>query len=631
MKNIKITSKLIVGFGSVLAFILVVGMSGISGMKEIIPQVQTLYNDRIEPSIQMGLLTQHWLQIRAWTLAHILETDPAKLKIYEEEIQKHFKAADSVQKAYEATYLVTEEKDILREFKQYKEAYMKIWPQIIAESRANRNESAFALSNTARTSLLGVIKSAEKLMIIQEKIGKSVVEESLQHSQVVVKNVWIIIGIGLCISIILAFYISKIISTPIKKLQKAAESVTNGNLDVQVYNDSKDEIGKLAAAFNIMVAQNQRILQNLQHKEEELRGSVSELLAAMQEFSEGDCTVSIEQESSDEAINQLFVGFNETVQKINSVLTEVSRVTEVTSSSASELNSTAEEMMKVGQEQAQKTTEVSSVMDELVNTIRHNSQSTTVTTKIVYENSQNAQDSGVIMKKTLEKMRIIAEVVQTSSKTIQRLGETSENIGQIVMTIEEIADQTNLLALNAAIEAARAGEQGRGFAVVADEVRKLAERTSIATKQISETIRSIQSETHQAVVDMTRGSKEVKEGIVLADEAGVALTTIFEGTKKVEDMISSIASATEEQASASEQINGNIANMVAATEQTSHALSEIVTTVSNLSEMTANLSRLIGRFHLGGNIGVQVPIYSKVAASKPVTSLKSASSKGYLK
>jgi len=195
-------------------------------------------------------------------------------------------------------------------------------------------------------------------------------------------------------------------------------------------------------------------------------------------------------------------------------------------------------------------------------------------------------------------MKSIAEVVRKSSNTVQELGKSSNQIGEIISVIDDIADQTNLLALNAAIEAARAGEQGRGFAVVADEVRKLAERTTKATKEIASMIKKIQVDTQGAVKAMEEGTQKVDEGISHADKAGVSLREIVQLSQEVTTMISQIVAASSQQASASEQISHNIEIINTTTEQTAQGIQQIAKAAEELNKFTDRLYQLLEKFKL---------------------------------
>jgi methyl-accepting chemotaxis protein len=195
-------------------------------------------------------------------------------------------------------------------------------------------------------------------------------------------------------------------------------------------------------------------------------------------------------------------------------------------------------------------------------------------------------------------MKRIAGVVKKSSHTIQALGRSSKQIGEIVSVINEIADQTNLLALNAAIEAARAGEQGRGFAVVADEVRKLAERTTKATKEIASMIKSIQKDTEEAVYSMDEGTREVDNGIGLADKAGASLKEIMQVSQRVADMVTEIAAASEEQSRAGEEISNNVESINKLAEQTATRTQQVARSAEDLDRLTETLRQVVSQFKL---------------------------------
>jgi methyl-accepting chemotaxis protein len=231
-------------------------------------------------------------------------------------------------------------------------------------------------------------------------------------------------------------------------------------------------------------------------------------------------------------------------------------------------------------------------------TITDNASNSTRTAEVAEQNGQIAFKGGKAVEDTVSKMKDIAMVVKNTSTSIEKLGSSSQAIGEIISVIDDIADQTNLLALNAAIEAARAGEQGRGFAVVADEVRKLAERTSDATKQIAKMIKGIQQETQDAVLVMQTGTKEVENGIKLADDAGNSLRLIVSSSQELINMITQISAASEQQSATSEEISKNVNSISKVISESARQIEDIAESSDNLSQQTVLLTELMSQFKL---------------------------------
>ena len=205
---------------------------------------------------------------------------------------------------------------------------------------------------------------------------------------------------------------------------------------------------------------------------------------------------------------------------------------------------------------------------------------------------------GDIVSRTVDGMQSIAKSVEESANTIEELGRNSDQIGEIITVINDIADQTNLLALNAAIEAARAGEHGKGFAVVADEVRKLAERTTKATKEIRGKIELIQDKTAGAVEAMNSGRKDVDAGVGFATEAGVSLTNIVEIVKNVSNMINQIAAAEEQQSAAAGEISSNMESIANVTKEASGSVKDTSNAANELSKIASELQTMTSQFKL---------------------------------
>jgi methyl-accepting chemotaxis protein len=212
--------------------------------------------------------------------------------------------------------------------------------------------------------------------------------------------------------------------------------------------------------------------------------------------------------------------------------------------------------------------------------------------------SETAQSGAEVVRQTTDGMERIARRVMDAAKTVEDLGTRSEQIGQIIGTIEDIADQTNLLALNAAIEAARAGEQGRGFAVVADEVRALAERTTRATREIGDMIKAIQKETKGAVSAIEEGVAEVERGTEYSVRLGQSLEQILCQINDVTTQVNQIATAAEEQTATTGEIATNIQQVTDVVHQTARSATETAAAASQLSSEADHLQKLVGQFKL---------------------------------
>src|SRR5690606_22095344 len=259
-------------------------------------------------------------------------------------------------------------------------------------------------------------------------------------------------------------------------------------------------------------------------------------------------TVQLQSERDDD-IGRLFRGFNQAVANLRLMIVEVGHAITAAASAATQISSASEELAAGTQEQAAQAHEVAAAVEQMVATVVENARTAGQVTHAVEESQETARQGGVVVASTAAKMESIAQRTADVAAAVERFAASSEQIGAIVEVIDGIAEQTNLLALNAAIEAARAGEHGRGFAVVADEVRKLAERTSQATKEVTTIIGRLQADTAEAVAVTTRSKEGVRQGITLAEEAGTALQRIVDQAQGTSNLITQIAAASEEQSS----------------------------------------------------------------------------------
>lgn len=427
----------------------------------------------------------------------------------------------------------------------------------------------------------------------------------------------LITALAIGAGVIVAFFLARMISQPISELNKAAKEVAAGKSDISLVIRTHDELSELGASFTSMVQSINRMIgelntshadvtrvlgevnlakQETERSKAHLEEEVADLLRTIDALAEGDFSQDIRLDDTDSEIIKLRSRLQAMIESLRRLIMQVQDVVMTVAESADHISSGAEQLSSGVQNQARQTELVSEAMDKMTETISANSHNAGETASVAVKNGEIARRSSEIVLQTVGKMNEIAKVVEQSSSTIGQLGESSAQIGEIVSVITEIADQTNLLALNAAIEAARAGEQGRGFAVVADEVRKLAERTQQATKQITVMIATIQRESSGAVKAMEQGSNKVREGIDLAEKAGQALQDVVQSSESVLQMVQNIADASRQQTATSENIAHNVEQIALVASESAQGVGNIAQTATTLQTLTEQLETRIAQF-----------------------------------
>jgi len=297
-------------------------------------------------------------------------------------------------------------------------------------------------------------------------------------------------------------------------------------------------------------------------------------------------------------VELLLQGVGKMALALRDTLSRVLNSAQGVGTAASQVRSASERIATGADEIAGQTTSVSTAGEEMSATSGDIAKNCQMAAEGAQRATQSAQNGSIVVKATIAVMGQIADKVQESAKTVESLGTRSDQIGEIIGTIEEIADQTNLLALNAAIEAARAGEQGRGFAVVADEVRALAERTTRATKEIGEMIKAIQCETKEAVIAMEQGVCQVEAGTIEAAKSGDALRDILDQINAVAMQVNQIATAAEEQTATTSEISNNMQQINEVIKLTATGAHESVNAAVQLHENSDELQQLVQQFKL---------------------------------
>jgi len=317
---------------------------------------------------------------------------------------------------------------------------------------------------------------------------------------------------------------------------------------------------------------------------------------------EGDLTKRLDINSRDE-LGDLAKWYNTFIDKLHDIIAQVASNTEQLASAATEISSSAEELSAGVREQTNQTAQVSTAVEEMTATIVETSKNTGDAAEKAKAAASKSQEGSRLAEDTSRGMDEIVQASSVTTRNVEGLAEKATAIGEIIKVIDDIADQTNLLALNAAIEAARAGEQGRGFAVVADEVRKLAERTTKATKEVAETIKGIQADVTAANSQMVESQKIVNKGKKLVQKTNGSLTEIFSAIEAVQEMMRQIATASEEQSAVAEQISKSVENVDRITKESATGSEQAAAAAEQLNRQAEELRHLVGGFRLRKQVG----------------------------
>jgi len=326
---------------------------------------------------------------------------------------------------------------------------------------------------------------------------------------------------------------------------------------------------------------------------------LGDLVAAMKDIAtgDGDLTKRVNLNRGDE-IGRLAHWFDTFLENMHAIVTDISGVSREVASAATQIAASNEEMAAGLSNQQEQTLHATAAVEQLNDAAADIARQSADASQQADSSRNSAETGGTVVSETVEEIKGIASEVEESAVAVSLLGKKSEEIGGVISVINDIADQTNLLALNAAIEAARAGEHGRGFAVVADEVRKLAERTTEATEEVSQSIREIQEETTRAVEGIGNGSKRMEKGVELATAAGDSLKVIVGSSKQLLGQVQTIAAAAEEQSASALQIGENIQQVSAVSNESAQAASQAAEAASELSRQSERLRVLVDRFRL---------------------------------
>ena len=327
-----------------------------------------------------------------------------------------------------------------------------------------------------------------------------------------------------------------------------------------------------------------------------LGGEPDEAKAVVEKIAQGDLTADIKVRAGDSS--SLIAATRNMQISLRKMVADLKQNAEGVASAAQQLSSSSSQVATATAHQSEAASSMAAAVEEMTVSINHVSDSAREAHSVTAETGDLSQEGNRVIEDTVAEMQHISKTVGEAADTIQAVGESSQKISSIVQVIKDVADQTNLLALNAAIEAARAGEQGRGFAVVADEVRKLAERTAQATTEISGMIDAVQSSAHAAVGTMQQAVSRVEQGVGMAQKASDSMLGISGGAQRVVSSVNEISNALKEQSVASNEIASNVEKIAQMSEENSAATREAADTAHQLEELAVATRQAVSQFRV---------------------------------
>lgn len=538
LNDLKVSTRLYILIVLLCSSAVFIGYLGLSTARETNDALNSVYNDRVLPLKQIKEVSDLYA-VDIVDTANKVSKGIEDWELGATKVSQALIAIDETWNTYLNTKLVKEEKetiDRIRPLKSHADESVRHLISLLTGKDIN-GLNGFVQNELYKNidPLSGELKNLIEIQLTQTEATYHYSTESYASS---LNHSIIIIAAALIISITFGYIISKSITNPLLRGVKALDSLAAGDLTIDVNVSGSDELAQLMTSMKRMCSS--------------LRKIVSQLI--------------------------------NTSSQVSSAASELRAVSENIATGAEEVSCQATEVATAGEE-----------MSVTASSIAQNCQ-------MAADSAQHALDTAnigvVVVGNTVSAMKQIQRIVLESSESIERLGARSDQIGSIVSTIENIAAQTNLLALNAAIEAARAGEQGRGFAVVADEVRTLAARTSQSTKEISEMIKSIQHETYEAVDLMKNGVTQVDIGATETERSGAALGKILDQVQAVALQVSQIATAAEEQTVVTSEIAGNMQQITDVVKETSQGAQESAAAAVQLDESAEELRELVNRFKI---------------------------------
>ncbi len=611
--NLKTLHKLVIGFSSVGAMMIIVVVIGLIGLNRLKTELQSIYDGSTSAlsnvgvsSTNLGLYHSALLNTGRHTrkddfddavapLADLKRQTLAPLEAYE--ASPSHEPASPDQEKRGVTVLRQSLKDYFTAAEGAVGAFNDGFNDSLTDEQkqAMRDLGHFALAVDVANKYSKATMQVRELMTAVRQSAKDLNENGQAEADYHANAVLIGGFFALLLGGAVGYMFARNMARNITHVADVAGQAAAGNLQARARLESQDEIGHMAKAFNIML---DRITSLVSTEEERdtMQKRLMQFLVLVSDVGKGDLTK--RGEVTADMFGNLADGFNLMIQRFSQLLRHVRESADRVNQSAGALRDNAGQMAGTARQQAEDSMKALGAVERLVISMRQVSEIAGASSESAREVLQATEQGRVAVKDTLQDMERIRATVQRMAKQIKSLGDRSLEISQIVSTIREIANQTNLLALNAAIEAAGAGEAGARFAVVADQVRKLAESSTQATREVGDLVRVIQSETQNAVVAMEQETQAVEAGSASALRTGDVFQAITAIAERSAELARTIASSAAEQASSTDQVGRSIKDFTGGAMATQQATDRTHATVEDMVKLAESLTASVSQFKL---------------------------------
>ena len=537
LRHLNIAPRAFIGFAFIAVLVVLLGVFAVNRMTQMRQSSQDMSANQLPSMTHLGTITENVLRMRILSFRVLVNREPAALQEAETRIGVLADKVKTAQAKYATLPAGAEEAALYKAFGVTLDNYLKAQAEMVALSKQGKVDEMRALINSRikdGTDQMG--GQLNKLIAINAADAKQADEDAGQSYEGAITGVVAVSVVAALLTVLLAWLLTRSIVTPLRKAVEVAETIAAGNLSKTIEDDGKDEPARLLSALSTMQAS---LRQTIQH----IAGSATQLASA-----------------------------------------------------AEELSAVTEEASRGLQQQNNEIDQAATAVNEMTAAVEEVARNAVSTSEASGQSNQAAREGRDRVMETVGAIQTMTQDVQNTSAMIEGLAAQGRDIGKVLDVIRAIAEQTNLLALNAAIEAARAGEAGRGFAVVADEVRALAHRTAQSTQEIEKMVAGIQNGTGEAVQSMQQSNQRSQTTLEMARAAGASLEQITASISLINERNLVIASASEEQAQVSREVDRNLVNIRDLATQSAAGANQTSAASHELSRLAVDLNGMVARF-----------------------------------